>query len=1042
MRGVGGLGLAGLMVSSFAAGAVAQTSTGVLYRYDAAGRVVAVLYPNGAAVAYAYDKAGNRTQLSASPASTAPNALPISASAVFNTPTPIALAPAGNYTSLAIVSAPTKGVVSLGGEVATYTPNAGYIGVDSFSYRAIGPGGQSAPAVVSVTVATPSAPGARAVTASVAYNTPKQITLYPTGAYSQLQVVAAPTKGAASISGVTATYSPSSGSYGADSFTYKAVGPGGESRPAVVSVTISTPPAPTPSDLNFALAYNSTVNIFIPADAGTSLYVSQPSLGKLAAWTWANGGWNSLYTANTGVSGADAFAYNLTNVGGTSANRRVDITIAAPTPPTVAAVSATTSYNTLKAITLSPSGLYTTLAIGAQPSHGSVTLAGTTANYTPTNGYYGADAFTYTATGPGGTSAAATVSLTVTAPAAPTVAAMSASTAYNTPKAITLAPSGVYASLSASAPAHGTVSISGTTATYTPTSDYYGADSFTYTATGPGGTSAAATVSLTVATPAAPTVAAVSTSTAYNTAKAIALAPSGVYTSLAASTPAHGTVSISGTTATYTPTSGYYGSDSFTYTATGPGGTSAAATVSLTVATPAAPTVAAVSTSTAYNTAKVITLAPSGVYSGLAIAGQPTKGAVSLSGSAATYTPTSGAYGADSFTYTATGPGGTSAPAAVSIAVATPDAPTVSALSASTAYNTAKAIALAPSGIYSSLAVVTAPTKGTVSLSGSTATYTPSSGSYGSDSFTYKAVGPGGDSAAASVSLSIGNPPTPTASDVTQAASYNAATAFNIPSGGDWVSLNIATQPAHGAVQSAWNGTGWTFTYTPNSGYYGPDAFIYNITNPGGSSGNRTVSLTVATPPAPTAANVGLSLLSMTSGQVSLSPAGVYSGASVASGPAHGAVSLSGLTATYMPSGVYVGADSFTYVASGPGGTSAPATVSVTVQNRAPTANSDVADTDLGVTKSIFPLANDTDPEGQALTIVSASASSGSVTVYPTYLSYTPSAVAVMGASYTITYTISDGNGGTATSTVAVTINDTSDQGECHTGPGGTWVCS
>ncbi|WP_163570989.1 Ig-like domain-containing protein, partial [Klebsiella pneumoniae] len=58
-----------------------------------------------------------------------------------------------------------------------------------------------------------------------------------------------------------------------------------------------------------------------------------------------------------------------------------------------------------------------------------------------------------------------------------------------------------------SGPAHGSFVIAGDTVTYTPAATYYGADSFTYTATGPGGTSAPATVSLTVATPPAPTVA-------------------------------------------------------------------------------------------------------------------------------------------------------------------------------------------------------------------------------------------------------------------------------------------------------------------------------------------------------------------------------------------------------------------------------------------------------------------------------------------------------------------------------------------------------
>src|SRR3546814_7364997 len=63
---------------------------------------------------------------------------------------------------------------------------------------------------------------------------------------------------------------------------------------------------------------------------------------------------------------------------------------------------------------------------------------------------------------------------------------------------------------------------------------------------------------------------------------------------------------------TYTPASGYYGSDSFAYAATGPGGTSAPASVQLTVGTPPAPVAADKSgVSIAYGAATPIDLASS-----------------------------------------------------------------------------------------------------------------------------------------------------------------------------------------------------------------------------------------------------------------------------------------------------------------------------------------------------------------------------------------------------------------------------------------------
>src|SRR3546814_21191112 len=101
---------------------------------------------------------------------------------------------------------------------------------------------------------------------------------------------------------------------------------------------------------------------------------------------------------------------------------------------------------------------------------------------------------------------------------------------------------------------------------------------------------------LTVATPAAPVTADKSGVTiGYDTAAPIDLSGSitGIHTSIAiASGPAPGTASIAGDVVTYTPASGYYGADRFTYTATGPGGTAAAARVSLTGSTPSTPVTA------------------------------------------------------------------------------------------------------------------------------------------------------------------------------------------------------------------------------------------------------------------------------------------------------------------------------------------------------------------------------------------------------------------------------------------------------------------
>ena len=89
--------------------------------------------------------------------------------------------------------------------------------------------------------------------------------------------------------------------------------------------------------------------------------------------------------------------------------------------------------------------------------------------------------------------------------------------------------------------------------------------------------------------PAPPIAGAVSlTVAAYSSANPVTLNLSGgTATSVAiAEAASHGTAVASGTSITYTPTSGYSGSDSFTYTAENSGGTSSPATVSVTVSAP------------------------------------------------------------------------------------------------------------------------------------------------------------------------------------------------------------------------------------------------------------------------------------------------------------------------------------------------------------------------------------------------------------------------------------------------------------------------
>ncbi|WP_283939434.1 retention module-containing protein [Pseudomonas sp. R3.Fl] len=145
-------------------------------------------------------------------------------------------------------------------------------------------------------------------------------------------------------------------------------------------------------------------------------------------------------------------------------------------------------------------------------------------------------------------------------------------------------------------------------------------------------------------------------------------------------------------------------------------------------------------------------------------------------------------------------------------------------------------------------------------------------------------------------------------------------------------------------------------------------------------------------------------------------------------GAVNGTVKLENGNVVFTPAKDVNGTGSFTYtVSDGHGGTStATVTIGINAVNDAPVAKPDSASTQEDKPVTLNVLANDSDVDGDALSVTSASASNGSVTVNADgTLTYTPKAN--FSGSDSITYTISDGHGGTASSTVAVSVTPVAD---------------
>lgn len=197
--------------------------------------------------------------------------------------------------------------------------------------------------------------------------------------------------------------------------------PGPFSGSQAYSLTIAAPtislPATALSGGTLGSAYSASISA---ASGGTAPYAYATTAGALPVGLSLNastgaitGTPSALGTFNFSVTATDSS----TGTGPYTATQSYAITVI-DVAPVAGNSSLTVAYDASATnVPLSLSGgAPTSLAIGTAPLHGSATVSGTTITYQPTAGYAGPDSFTYTATNSGGTSAPATVTVTVQDP--------------------------------------------------------------------------------------------------------------------------------------------------------------------------------------------------------------------------------------------------------------------------------------------------------------------------------------------------------------------------------------------------------------------------------------------------------------------------------------------------------------------------------------------------------------------------------------------------------------------------------------------------
>ena len=483
-------------------------------------------------------------------------------------------------------------------------------------------------------------PGTENQFASTSEDTPGSISINAVSALTNptftSQILSSPSHGVLSGSGLNLTYTPNQDYHGPDSFTFKVNDGSHDSNTSTFTLTVTeVNDAPTATD-DSALTDEDTPLNLSAADltANDSTGPADESLQTLSvtnvAATAATHGLVSInngivtYTPDSNYHGAASFTYLVCDNGTTNgapdsrcASATVNISVTSVNDNPVAFDdSATTNEDTAVTVDVVANdtdvdGDARTLQSVGTAAHGSVTIVGGQAQYSPVADFHGTDSFTYVVSDGHGGTATGTVNITVNSVNDNPVAVDDSATT-NEDTAVTVdvvandtdVDGDARTLQSVGTAAHGSVTVVGGQAHYSPAADFNGNDSFTYVVSDGHGGTATGTVNITVnSVNDLPTASSQSASTNSNTPVAIGLTASDVETAPAnlnyviTTGPSHGSLSGSGANRTYTPAPNYSGSDSFKFTVTDTGDgvspplTSTNATVSITVNDTLKPTV-------------------------------------------------------------------------------------------------------------------------------------------------------------------------------------------------------------------------------------------------------------------------------------------------------------------------------------------------------------------------------------------------------------------------------------------------------------------
>ncbi|WP_093286165.1 putative Ig domain-containing protein [Pseudoxanthomonas sp. CF125] len=785
----------------------------------------------------------------------------------------------GTPTSVAVGTAPTHGTAIASGLSITYQPNAGYAGPDSFTYTATNAAGTSAPATATITVSNPTITVTASGPLSAQTGAPYTQTFTWNGGaspYSGYSVSGLPA--GLSITGTTADSVTVSGTPTAGgSFLLNAsavdnsTGNGPFTQAQAFMLNVGAPTLSlTPAAGTLTVAYGSPYSQTIVASGGTAPYsyaltagalppgISLSSAGLLSGTPTVPGSYSIALRAtdsSTGTGAPYAVVGNYVLQVGVPTIAIAPATLPNPVPGVAYSQTLTASGGVAPYAFSLTTG---SLPVGMSFSSAGV-LSGTPAmtgtfNFTVTvqdaNGQSGARAYSVTIATP-------TLTLTPT-----TLPAGSPGVAYSqsfstsggvAPYSYSLdsgsLPIGI--SFSSAGVLSGTPIVAGTFNFVVRSTDSTGGTAATI----------AASYSLTIAAPTIAIAPASLPAGGVGTPYAASLSASGGTAPYSYSLSSGGLppgVSFSSAGA-FSGTPAIAGNYNLTVQATDSLGFSASRSYTIAIADTAPVAVADNATTPAQQPITIaVTSNDSGVISAVAIASAPAHGTAAVSGTSIVYTPATGYHGADSLSYTAIGPGGSSAPATVSITVTPLAVPqgqpqTVTTLAGQAV--TIDAALNASGGPFTGVAIVTAPSTGTATVSGTNIVYTPPTDASGSITIGYTLSNAFGASAPIIATVTVNPLPvavsrqvsaiagTPVVVDLTAGASGGPFTAATL----------VSVLPASsGTATIAGSGGTYELTFTPAASFSGLATVTFTLANAFATSAPATVDIEVAQRPDPT----------------------------------------------------------------------------------------------------------------------------------------------------------------------------------------------